>query len=250
MDKCEKMIFLPLSHLHMRTHTQMLCYGLQNRIFFLLFFAIGPLILTFALEEESSPGSRSHDLFCLLLLLPTPRLPPLPRRRVAARLRLGTSSPQRGGTATKWRTLGHGPPPGEGVEVPGSSPYTGVALLFPQSQVLGFRAFPKKYSCYLLKQILSPPHLIIQWGTLELSTGWKITRFSKYKIPLSAAFASPSFCLPWPRQPPAIQTLTISAPWSQKERRTGRGLISSLWDVYCFFCSQWSKVSVVLCDIL
>lgn len=133
----------------------------------------------------------------------------------------GRAARNRGGTATKWRTLGHGPPPVEGVEVPGSSPYTGVALLFPQSQVLGFGAFPKKYSCYLLKQILSPPHLIIQWWTLELSTGWKITRFSKYKIPLSAAFASPSFSLPWPRQPPAIQMLTVSAPWREKERRTG-----------------------------
>ena len=53
--------------------------------------------------------------------------------------------------------------PVDGVKVAGSSPYTGVALLFPQSQVLDVHAFPKKYSCYLLKQILSLPHLIIQW---------------------------------------------------------------------------------------
>lgn len=155
-----------------------------------------------------------------------------------------------GRTVVKGRTLDHGPPPVGSVNVAGCSPYTEVALLFPQSQVLGFHAFPKKYSCYLLKQILSLPHLIIQWWTLKLSAGWKITCFSKYKISISAAFASPSVSHPWPRQPPAIQTLTVIMQWSEKERRTGGKFISSLWDVYCFFCSQLSKVSVVLRDIL
>lgn len=119
-------------------------------------------------------------------------------------------------------TLDHGPPPMDGVKMTDSSPSTGVILLFPQSQVRGFRIFSKKYSCYLLKQILSLPHLIIQWWTLELSTGWKITCFSKYKISISAAFASPSFSHPWPQQPPAIQTLAVIMWRSEKEKRTGR----------------------------
>lgn len=79
----------------------------------------------------------------------------------------------------------------------------------------------KKYSCYLLKQILSQPHLIIRWWTLELSAGWKITCFSKYKISISAAFTYPSFSHPWPWQPPAIRTLTVIMQWSEKERQTG-----------------------------
>lgn len=123
---------------------------------------------------------------------------------------------------------------------------------FPQSQVLGSPAFPKKYRCYLLKQILSLPHLIIQWWTLELCAGWKITCFSKYKISISAAFASPSLLLlPVAPAAPAIQTLPVIIFWSKKERQEGeKKLISSLWDVYCFSCSQPSKVSVVLRDIL
>lgn len=123
---------------------------------------------------------------------------------------------------------------------------------FPQSQVLGSPAFPKKYSCYLLKQILSLPHLIIQWWTFELWAGWKTTCFSKYKISISAAFASPPLLLsPMALAAPAIQTLPVITVWSKRERQEGeKKFISSLWDVYCFSCSQPSKVSVVLRDIL
>lgn len=136
-----------------------------------------------------------------------------------------------------WSTVDHEPPPVRGAKV------SGIALLFPQPQVLVSHALSKKYSCYLLKWILSLPHLIIQWWTLDLSTGWKITCFSKYKISISAAFASPS-SHPWPWQPAAIQTLTVIMWWSERERWMGQGgggvcvcvkFISSLWDVYCFF---------------
>lgn len=138
------MIFLPLSHLHMCTHTQMLCNGLQNRIFFLLFFAIGPLILTFALEEESSPGSRSHDLFCLLLLLPTPRLPPLPRRRVAAGLRLGTSSPQQGGDSDKVKDSGPWTTSCGGCGGAWLQSIHWSCSAFPTVPSFGLRCFPKE----------------------------------------------------------------------------------------------------------
>lgn len=123
---------------------------------------------------------------------------------------------------------------------------------FPQSRVLGSPAFPKKYRCYLLKRILSLPHLIIQWWTFELCAGWKITCFSKYKISISAAFASPSPLLsPVAPAAPAIQTFPVIIFWSKKERQEGeKELISSPWDVYCFSCSQPSKVSVILRDIL
>lgn len=122
---------------------------------------------------------------------------------------------------------------------------------FSQSQVLSSPAFPKKYSFYLLKQILSLPHLIIQW-TLKLCAGWKITCFGKYKISISAAFASPSLLLsPVAPASPTIQTLPVIIFWSKKERQEGeKKFIPSLWDVYCSSCSQPSKVSVILRDIL
>lgn len=122
----------------------------------------------------------------------------------------------------------------------------------PQSRVLGSPAFPKKYSCYLLKQILSLPHLIIQWWTFELCAGWKITCFGKYKISISAAFASPSLLLsPVAPAAPAIQTLPVIILGSKKERQEReKKFVSSLWDVYCFSCSQPSKVPVIFRDVL
>lgn len=74
---------------------------------------------------------------------------------------------------------------------------TRAALLHTQSWGSDSCAPPEKYSCYLLEQILSLPHLIIQQWTLELNAGWKIACFSKYKISISAAFASPSVSQPW-----------------------------------------------------
>lgn len=178
----------------------------------------------------------------LLLLLPVPRLPLLPHHHVATWLRLETSSLQWGTDSDKVKNCGPQSTSWGWCKAGQlQSLHWRVALLFPQPRDLGIHDFPKKYSCYLLKQILSLPHLIIQWWTLELSTGWKITCFSKYKISISAAFASPSSSHPWPQQPPAIQTLTVIMRWSEKERQEGGNFISSLWDVYCFFCSQRSQ---------